>query len=356
MGRPAPSGRWVFWPKPSFLESGDLGSRYYASPVVADLDGDGEPEFIMGNLLAERVEVYNQLGQLLWSQDVNGGVKAAVAVGDLDTGTAGLEVLVPSEDGYLYAFHADGTAVNNWPVRVGGSGGDPYYRVLATPALANLDNDANLEVVIPGSNGRLYVFSHTGAIQWQASIGDVQDTYGSQVINSSPIIVDLDDDGELEIIVGAFDKKLYAFDKAGNQLWTFETGDVIMSSPRVANIDTASDGNEVIIGSGDTYIYLLDESGEEIWSYETGWSVRSSALVLDMDNNGDLEFIIGSDDNKVYAFNHDGTLVPGWPRSTGAYVFSSPAVGDIDGDGEDEIVIGSDDGYLYAWEMNGTAR
>lgn len=335
-------------------ESGN-NSRYFASPVVADINGDGEPEIIMGNLLANQVEVYNKFGQLLWTQDVNDGVKAAVAVGDIDTSTAGLEILVPSEDGHVYAFHADGTAVANWPVRVGGAGSDPYFRVLSTPAVGNIDNDADLEVIVSGSNGRLYVFSHDGNIQWEASIGDVLDSFGSQVINSSPVIADLDEDGEPEILVGAFDNKLYAFDKYGNELWTFEAGDVIMSIPVVADIDTSSDGNEVVIGSGDTYLYLLDESGEEIWSYATGWSIRSSALIIDMDDNGDLEIIIGSDDHKVYAFNHDGSLVIGWPRDTGAEVFSSPAVGDVDGDGDDEIVIGSDDGYLYAWDMNGTA-
>ena len=100
-------------------------SRYFASPTVADLDGDGNPEIIMGNLLADRVEVYDKSGQMLWSQNVNGGVKAASAVADLDPTTPGLEVLVPSEDGHIYAFHADGTAVANWPVRVGGAGERP---------------------------------------------------------------------------------------------------------------------------------------------------------------------------------------------------------------------------------------
>jgi LruC domain-containing protein/fimbrial isopeptide formation D2 family protein/uncharacterized repeat protein (TIGR01451 family) len=329
-------------------------SRYFAAPVTADLDGDGNIEIIMGNLLRNQIEVYNHLGQLQWTRNVNGGVKASVAVADFKPGMAGLEILVPSEDGYLYAFGADGTAVSGWPVRVGGNG-DTYFRLLSTPALADLDHNGSLEVLVASSNGRLYTFNQNGTLRWQASLGDVIDSFGSQIINSSPTVADLDGDGELEIIVGAYDGAIYAFHADGTLLWRYQTGDIIMSTPTVADVDPNSDGLEIAFGSGDGFVYLLDEAGDSIWQKATGWSVRASALVVDLDNNGDLEILIGSDDDKVWAWHHTGASVSGWPRSTGSDVFATPAFGDIDGDGVNEVIAGSDDGMIYAWEANGTA-
>jgi hypothetical protein len=128
-----------------------------------------------------------------------------------------------------------------------------------------------------------------------------------------------------------------------------------MSTPTVADVDPNSDGLEIAFGSGDGFVYLLDEAGDLIWQKATGWSVRASALVVDLDNNGDLEILIGSDDDKVWAWHHTGASVSGWPRSTGSDVFATPAFGDIDGDGVNEVIAGSDDGMIYAWEANGTA-
>jgi hypothetical protein len=72
-----------------------------------------------------------------------------------------------------------------------------------------------------------------------------------------------------------------------------------------------------------------------------------------MDQDGDLEVLIGSDDDSLYAWHHDGQAVAGWPQQTGADVFSSPALGDVDGDGAPEVVVGSDDARVYAWHANG---
>ena len=69
----------------------------------------------------------------------------------------------------------------------------------------------------------------------------------------------------------------------------------------------------------------------------TGWTLRSSPTAADLDGNGDLELLIGGDDDRLWAWHHDGSLVAGWPQTTNADLFSSPSVGDLDGDGDLEI-------------------
>ena len=330
-------------------------SRYYAAPLIADLDGDGTQEIVVGNLVRWQLEVYNADGTLRpgWPQVLKAEVKAAGAVADLD-GDGKLEVVVGDTRGYLHAFRHDGQPLPGWPIKIGPA--DASYRILARPALADLTGDGRPEVILALSDGKLYVFGADGNLLpgWPVSIGDAADTYGNHVFDSSPVVADLDGDGQLEIVVGAYDKHAYAYQANGTLAWTFATGDVVLATPAVGDIDPSRPGLETVIASGDRFVYLLDKDGQQVWKRPTGWIIRSSPLVADIDHDGALEIVVGSDDHKVWAWHGDGSLVAGWPQTTGAAVASSPVAADVDGDGQVEIVVGSDDARLYAWKADGS--
>jgi LruC domain-containing protein/uncharacterized repeat protein (TIGR01451 family) len=331
-------------------------SRYFGGPAVADLDGDGKLEIVLGNLLANRVEVYDAQQQMRpgWPQATGAGVKAAPALADLD-GDGKPEVLAGAEDGKLYAWRADGTPLPGWPVRVGDSP-TTSFRILATPAVADLDKDGVADVVVPLADGKLYAFDAHGAPKagWPVSIGGMADQAGSQVINGSPRIVDLDGSGALKIVVSSADHRVYVFNANGSLAWSYLTGDMILGAPAVADFDPARPGQEIAVGSGDSFVYLLDKDGAKIWRRRTGWTIRSTPLAADLDGDGKPEVLVGGDDNKLWVWRADGTALPGWPQATGAPIFSSPATGDLDGDGKPEVVVGSDDAHLYAWHADGT--
>ena len=76
------------------------------------------------------------------------------------------------------------------------------------------------------------------------------------------------------VYAGSDDMHLYALDAAtGEMLWSFETGDVIRSTPTVT-------GGAVYFGSNDNHVYALDaQTGEMLWSHDTGNWVQHSPVV-----------------------------------------------------------------------------
>jgi subtilisin family serine protease len=100
-------------------------------------------------------------------------------------------------------------------------------------------------------------------------------------------------------------------------------------------------------------------------------SVVSAPAVGDIDRDGVQEIVLSALDGKIYAWNADGSVQPGFPVSTdpettedpyshvrvlqtkGSPVGSSPALGDLDRDGKLEIVAGAGNQKLYAWRFDG---
>jgi len=138
--------------------------------------------------------------------------------------------------------------------------------------------------------------------------------------------------------------------------WPQFTGGQIPSSPAVG--DLHGDGTlEVIVGSAQDFkLFAWNHDGTLVpgFPFQTEGAIVSSPALADLDGDGKLEIIFGSFDFKVYALHHDGTIVDGWPVETGDWVRSSPAVVDLDGDGSSEIVVGSNDGHLYVLKADGT--
>jgi hypothetical protein len=353
--------------------------------ALGDLTGNGIPDLVVGSNDGI-VFAYRGDGTLLWQYDTgNAVIVSKPAIGDINQDGYN-EVVVgigstytPNAPGGVVALSHNGALL--WRFVSGDFNGDGVPDgVFVSPALADVNGDGYLEIIYGGWDAYLRVLTYSGTVLWEHFIRDT--------IWSSPAVADLDGDGELDVVIGSdthFEAALGTID--GGRLLAFNAADgstlsgfpidvdeVIWSSPVLADLD--NDGwLDVIVGTGNCWtvpacavpygnthpvtkaLYAWDRFGNPL----PGWPVMlpayafASPSVADLTQDGSLEVIINTSDGYVHVYRADGTPLPGWPvlvttpAGPGTVVHipteASPILADLTGDGVLEVIIPSN------WEI-----
>ncbi|VAW35099.1 hypothetical protein MNBD_GAMMA01-279 [hydrothermal vent metagenome] len=359
---PTQTGFPVDIPNSNFVRAG--------STTVIDITGDNLLEIIVGDSQGQ-VYAYRSNGTELWRYDTgNAAIESKVAVADLNL-DGNKEIIIssgstftPTELGKVTVLNKDGNLLcSHTPPVFGVATGTGVY---ASPAIANLDSDPELEIVFGDWGAKVSVLNHDCSILWQsqsppAVIGQQLPSgyneqnppytvYVNDTIWSSVSIADMNNDGQLDIIIG---------------------------------IDTHIDDNNLTIDGG-RIVVINGNDGTVQFAIDTDEVIWSSPAIADLDNNGSLDIIVGTGYcwqsapcapppngvrpviNKVYAWNSSGQNLPGWPitlENNYAVYANSPAIADIDGDGFLEVVINTFkentapyEGKVFAFEHTGTLK
>jgi outer membrane protein assembly factor BamB len=157
---------------------------------------------------------------------------------------------------------------------------------LATPSLANLDSDDDLEIVFYGysTQGDVYAINHDGS-----SVQNFPVQLNEKILKGGAIY-DLDNNGRDDIVVATENDKLIAiiYDD-GTIVELFNSNDKFKSHPSIINYN-----GEIIITAGDEggNFYGIKLDGSLAFNVITGNNVKSSAGFIDID--GDLGIFFGN--------------------------------------------------------------
>jgi outer membrane protein assembly factor BamB len=328
-------------PYPEVLWWFDLNAPSFGSAAVDDLDGDGLPEIVFGTYFNdETIHCLNgDDGSELWSHFTDGCNDASPVIADVDL-DGELEVVVPaSSPCSVYCF--DGaTGDVEWKAFTG------YGNCIdSPPAVADLDNDGLPEVVHGTFNGWVFCWNgEDGSQAWACS------TSTAAAIQSCPDVLDLDGDGDLDVVVAQWsgNDEIYGIDgESGEIMWTCSLPqDYMYHGGSFADVD--EDGKpEIVIGCYDHFIYVLNaEDGSLVWSYMTPNYVAAPTSLADLDGDGHLEIVYCSY-NQLGVLDHDGGLV--WSAGLSGSSFRGAALCNIDGDTITDIIVGADGGWLRAY-------
>jgi len=285
------------WLKPNitrkfgYMAESDIYIGTMSNPAFADIDVDSDQDLVIGD------------------------------------GTGALNYFENVDDGYHY-YEGYDYFINAVYIRndTGFSGIDVGSN--SDPSFSDLDNDTDLDMIVGNSTGALLYFENLFP-GWAAPL-----TLGISVSGSStPCLVDFDSDLDYDLFVGSADGQLNYSENTGTPF-------VPAWGPLTTMYEDGNVSNVTDVGT-----YSNPAAGDFF------------------DNDGDIDLVVGAFDGRLDYFRNDGggvwTDVTSLPNlySTGIDVgsYSSPALIDLDSNLVLDVALGASSGVLYYRENIGTA-
>jgi len=202
------------------------------------------------------------------------------------------------------------------------------------PALADLDGDGDPDLVAGNNTGLLYYFENTGTAtnpDFTPRAGTDNPLEGISVLSySKPTFVDLDGDGDVDLMVGNDYGDIAYFENTG-----------AATAPHFTQrAGTANPFDGIAMGS------------------------QSTLALADLDGDGDLDLAVGVDEGALRYYENVGTSASSdcvlragasnLLNTISGGFHSAPVFADVDGDDDIDLVVGNNEGGILYFENTGT--
>ncbi|MBN2412777.1 VCBS repeat-containing protein [candidate division KSB1 bacterium] len=352
----------------------------YCFPLFYDIDNDGDQDLFVG--AARSIYFYENQGTAAngaWTlitetyKDIRAERYAPMALGDLDGDHDPDMIIGESDDGLSYyrnkgdLSNADWELVKNNYMTI-----DVLYPCF--PAFVDIDNDNDYDMFL----GRYF----WGIVQY-LNQGDMNepDWLSSDKIDLAPGYIpafcDIDDDGDQDAFLGQINdgtlKYVENLGTPGNAVWSTPDSNYAAAdvgdgycSPAFTDIDADGDF-DLFLGSGEGNLYFLENTGtagEPAWAapvadYASATQLNTSRLMpefYDIDKDGDPDLFVGGYNGRVAFYRNIGSpdsanfkfVTPMYNDFRFDYQ-TRPVFCDIDGDGDRDMFWGMAEGGLLFW-------
>ncbi|MEA5535673.1 cadherin-like domain-containing protein, partial [Crocosphaera sp. XPORK-15E] len=307
---------------------------YFAKPTFADIDGDGDLDAFMGNILGDTLffrntgtaaapnftpEASNPFGL------INVGGFAAPTLADIDN-DGDLDAFVGNKPGDTLFFRNTGTAAApTFTPEASNPFGLINVGLSAAPTFADIDNDGDLDAFVGNKPGDTLFFRNTGTAEVPTFTPEASNPFG--LINggfwATPTFADVDNDGDLDAFVGNFEGNTLFFRNTGTAEVPTFTPEAInpfgltnvagLAAPTFADID----------GDGDLDAFVGNKNGDTLFSENISGvkatlsnTAEDTAIIITAadllagfsDVDGDTLSVVGlTADNGTLVDNGDGT-------------------------------------------------
>jgi hypothetical protein len=242
---------------------------------------------------------------------------------------------------------------------------------ISTPALVDLNNNGDLEVVFLSDADVVYALSSAGDFMWkntnytiaradQFMTGTGSDTYYRTPFFSSITPADITGDNNFELLFGA-KNNVVCLDNKGDEVWAVsETNGDYISTPVVTDLadggNLKKDEKDILVLRDNSFSDITPEvystTGERIWALEgPGFGSEvgfASASTSDMDSAAEpdswQDILFGNHYSplRLYSYiNEEYTRVTPSNIFLNVMIYGTGALGDFVGDSEYEYFIGS---------------
>ena len=357
-----------------------IPSLAFSQPRLADLDGDGDFDLILGSL-DDAPLYFENIGTAGSPGFAPGGdilapidaLDAEMAVagdldgdGDLDLvtgGYLGLQLFANIGDVHAPAF-----------ARVDGFFAGLQAGSIPVPTLADLDDDGDLDLLVGLSeSGQLRYYpnlgSPTAAVFTEASAA----TWFDVGLYAYPWFADLDGDLDVDLLSGRDEHGFVYYRNIGDPAaWSWQNDNAVFAGLGGATywnspclVDLTGDGRPDLVYGTDAgplqYYVNTGSLAVPVWTVNTSLfggvldvGGASSPFFYDFDGDGDLDLVSGSQLGDIKYYENTGTVAaPAW-RADHAYfasidhsIYSAITLGDVNDDGLADAVVGDLNGQLF---------
>jgi len=354
----------------------------------ADVDGDNDLDFFIGDLYSSRAFFMNNIGTPTaaiiacngyYPQNTplqTEGLNQCSFVdidhdGDLDMFVAVLAVQTQANSFYFFENTGSPTA--------------PYFQLItrsyfsmidvgmnAHPAFVDIDADGDQDFFIGNLNGQLTFYRNTGTSN-SPEFTLIDSLYQNIIGGFSffPVFVDIDNDGDKDLFLGKIYSHIAFYRNVGtpqSALFIAAPSPVdsinvsVSAVPAFADIDNDND-LDLFIGDLNGRISFYRNNGSStlfqpalVSSFYQSIQAGQEAAptFVDEDSDGDYDLFIGTYEGRIEFYRNTGTSTNAqFIRITNAYgptartQEASPAFADIDGDGDKDLLVGGSKGGVY---------
>ncbi len=210
---------------PAWRAAGSLPMRgsYQYAPAFGDLDGDGDDDLVLGDFRDELTLHVNEGtgpdGRARWAEAdspvavLERGSHAVPALGDVDD-DGDLDLLVGESDGTVTFFRNEGTPAEPDFRRVADAWQGVRVERRSAPALGDVDGDGDLDLLVGTSSSGIRLWRNEGTPAEPDFVDEGRLDAATRGL-STPVLADVDGDGTDELFSGTSGGGLLWFERGG---------------------------------------------------------------------------------------------------------------------------------------------
>jgi len=275
--------------------TGRIGSAASSSPAAADINGDGIEDVFIGTVQGMVYCLDGRQGGAVWSYNTGARVESAPALADLN-GDGISDVIIGSNNYRLYSLDGrNGRSI--WTYS--------ETEQLSTVACGDFNGDKILDVALVTPTRLVVLEGQSGAVLWTwAAPTGARPTHADPFLPVPPALADLNDDGTLDVVISTPGGHVYAVDggsKGSKYLWDYGLTRTRKSQPALCDLN-GDRTMDVIVGDRQGNLIVIDgKMGHQLNQLKVGGQIDSCPVIGDFTSDGIVDIAVGTQNRKIIA-------------------------------------------------------